>query len=194
MRHEGEPSVENILQSIKRVMARERPAGGVASGGGPVSTKRDFAPTSAEQAPPEPADPYEAEELRETADPVAMPLPPVDYDTLDEQPEPDDLIENEADAEAELSPEPAPDFHPEPAPEPSAEPLTGEATAAAVREQLAALAAMTGPDDATPLQSMARAMLRPLLAQWLDEHLPAIVEREVRAEIARITHPRVNGD
>jgi cell pole-organizing protein PopZ len=29
-------------------------------------------------------------------------------------------------------------------------------------------------------------MLRPMLAEWLETHLPAIVDRMVQAEIARI--------
>jgi len=33
---------------------------------------------------------------------------------------------------------------------------------------------------------MAREMLRPLLKQWLDENLPAMVERLVRVEIERL--------
>ena len=31
-----------------------------------------------------------------------------------------------------------------------------------------------------------RAELRPLLKQWLDEHLPPMVERLVRAELERV--------
>jgi cell pole-organizing protein PopZ len=33
---------------------------------------------------------------------------------------------------------------------------------------------------------MVREMMRPMLAQWLDANLPEIVERLVKAEIARI--------
>jgi cell pole-organizing protein PopZ len=33
---------------------------------------------------------------------------------------------------------------------------------------------------------MVRNMLRPMLQTWLDEHLPGIVERLVREEIARV--------
>ena len=33
---------------------------------------------------------------------------------------------------------------------------------------------------------MAREMLRPMLKQWLDENLPAMVERLVRVEIERL--------
>jgi cell pole-organizing protein PopZ len=33
---------------------------------------------------------------------------------------------------------------------------------------------------------MVRNMLRPMLQTWLDEHLPGIVERLVREEIAHV--------
>ena len=38
-----------------------------------------------------------------------------------------------------------------------------------------------------PLEEMVREMLRPILKQWLDEHLPLIVEEHVKREISRIT-------
>jgi cell pole-organizing protein PopZ len=37
---------------------------------------------------------------------------------------------------------------------------------------------------------MVREMLRPMLKQWLDENLPAIVERLVRSEIQRVARGR----
>ncbi|HWL81818.1 MAG TPA: DUF2497 domain-containing protein [Roseomonas sp.] len=37
------------------------------------------------------------------------------------------------------------------------------------------------------IEDVVREELRPLLKAWLDEHLPAIVERQVKAEIARLT-------
>jgi uncharacterized protein len=36
------------------------------------------------------------------------------------------------------------------------------------------------------LQKYAQEMLRPMLKQWLDDNLPVIVERLVRAEIERV--------
>jgi cell pole-organizing protein PopZ len=36
------------------------------------------------------------------------------------------------------------------------------------------------------LEDIVRGMLRPLLQAWLDEHLPGVVERLVREEIARV--------
>jgi len=36
----------------------------------------------------------------------------------------------------------------------------------------------------------AREMLRPMLKQWLDDNLPAMVERLVRVEIERLARGR----
>jgi len=36
------------------------------------------------------------------------------------------------------------------------------------------------------LEDLARDTLRPLIKQWLDAHLPALVERLVRIEIERV--------
>lgn len=38
----------------------------------------------------------------------------------------------------------------------------------------------------TSLEGLVREMLRPMLAQWLDDNLPGMVEELVKAEIARI--------
>lgn len=42
-----------------------------------------------------------------------------------------------------------------------------------------------GGGDRT-LEDIVREILRPMLQSWLDDHLPAMVERLVRAEIARV--------
>ena len=63
--------------------------------------------------------------------------------------------------------------------------------AAASRERLAALSALRQrsdlPADTGPLEAVVREMLKPMLKDWLDEHLPAIVEELVSREVARIT-------
>ena len=37
-----------------------------------------------------------------------------------------------------------------------------------------------------PIEDITRELLRTMLKQWLDEHLPALVERLVREEIERV--------
>ena len=55
-------------------------------------------------------------------------------------------------------------------------------------ETLASVAASAPPQaQINPLEDMVREMLRPILKQWLDEHLPAIVDEHVKREIHRIT-------
>jgi hypothetical protein len=55
-------------------------------------------------------------------------------------------------------------------------------------ETLAAVAAAAPPlPIVNPLEEVVREMLRPILKQWLDEHLPKVVDEHVRREITRIT-------
>jgi cell pole-organizing protein PopZ len=55
-------------------------------------------------------------------------------------------------------------------------------------EALAAVAASAPPvQQANPLEELVREMLRPILKQWLDDHLPNIVDEHVKREIHRIT-------
>ena len=55
-------------------------------------------------------------------------------------------------------------------------------------EELSTLAASVPPSpQVNPLEEMVREMLRPILKDWLDEHLPGIVNEHVKREISRIT-------
>jgi uncharacterized protein len=69
--------------------------------------------------------------------------------------------------------------------------LLSSDAAAASRERLAALSALRehsdSPTDGGALEAVVRDMLRPMLKEWLDVHLPDIVEQLVTREIARIT-------
>jgi cell pole-organizing protein PopZ len=69
--------------------------------------------------------------------------------------------------------------------------LLSEDVAATSRERLASLSALRqrsdAPADSGALEAVVREMLRPILKEWLDAHLPEIVEDLVTREIARIT-------
>jgi len=70
-------------------------------------------------------------------------------------------------------------------------PLLDEDAAETTRhslEELSSLAAAAPPAPVgNPLEEMVREMLRPILKEWLDEHLPGIVNEHVKREISRIT-------
>ena len=66
------------------------------------------------------------------------------------------------------------------------EPLLSAEGGQAVRSAFEALSANLAAQGAEMAQEMAREMLRPLLKAWLDENLPDLVERLVRAEIDRV--------
>jgi cell pole-organizing protein PopZ len=61
-------------------------------------------------------------------------------------------------------------------------PETGEAVAGSFR----ALAESLAAQSAKAAEDMAREMLRPMLKAWLDENMPTMVERLVKAEIQRL--------
>jgi cell pole-organizing protein PopZ len=69
--------------------------------------------------------------------------------------------------------------------------LLSDDAAAASRQRLASLSALRqrsdAPADNGALEAVVRDMLRPVLKEWLDQHLPEIVEDLVTREIARIT-------
>lgn len=145
----GEPSMEEILSSIKRIIADDTEA--------TLSTpraKRSVAPPAAEP------------EVLELTDAVAAPPEP--------QPEP-------------APPPPAAAAEPDPAAKPA---LVSPAAVDASRSSLAALSALVVKPEVTggdTLEGLVREMLRPMLADWLDQRLPEVVERLVAQEIRRIT-------
>ncbi|WP_156453442.1 DUF2497 domain-containing protein, partial [Methylobacterium sp. CCH5-D2] len=75
----------------------------------------------------------------------------------------------------------------EPAP---AEPLISAATDASVNSAFNALAHTVLSRNARTLDDLVAEMLRPMLKAWLDDNLPVMVERLVRAEIERVSRGR----
>lgn len=64
--------------------------------------------------------------------------------------------------------------------------LLSQASNAAIANSFDALSNSMAMQKNLAVEAMAREMLRPMLKAWLDEHMPAIVERLVRAEIERV--------
>jgi len=154
-----EPSMEEILASIRSIIADDREP----------AAKPATKPSAAPQGPqivyskdaPAPRTPPERVEpvAIETAGPKVVWSQP-------EEP----AQEREFDA-APAAPE---------------EPLVSAQTNQAVSTAFEALSASLALQGAELAENMTREILRPMLKSWLDEHLPSMVERLVRAEIQRV--------
>jgi len=68
--------------------------------------------------------------------------------------------------------------------------LMSPETSAAVDSAFNALAKTVLVHNARTLEDLVREMLRPLLKSWLDDNLPRMVERLIRAEIERVSRGR----
>ncbi len=182
MRQAGEPSVEEILESIKKVIARD--------------TREEAAQHRTQRERTIPAAPS-----------VAMPQPTVQPQAAAEPKVEEKSVLELTDAQGHDGPgafdrdaesgrdDDDPDTQGTAAmDEDSAKPLVAETAVASMRESLAALAMLSQPGVApqivrsgeTSLEGLTRDLLRPMLAQWLESNLPAMVERLVAVEIARI--------
>ena len=74
--------------------------------------------------------------------------------------------------------------------EPTDQGLLSNATSAAVDSAFNTLAQTVLVKNARTLEDLVREMLRPMLKSWLDDNLPGLVERLVRAEIERVARGR----
>jgi uncharacterized protein len=63
-------------------------------------------------------------------------------------------------------------------------------TMAAVDSAFSSLAHTVLGNNARTLEDLVKEMLRPMLKSWLDDNLPGLVERLVRAEIERVSRGR----
>jgi hypothetical protein len=72
----------------------------------------------------------------------------------------------------------------------SEEPLLSPEASEAAAMSFGALSAGLEARSAELADGMVRDMLRPMLKQWLDDNLPAVVERLVREEIQRVARGR----
>ena len=96
------------------------------------------------------------------------------------------------DRQADPPAEPAPRFE-EPRRAAAAPPdaaLISASTVAAVDSAFNALAHTVIGQNARTLEDLVKEMLRPLLKSWLDDNLPGVVDRIVRAEIERVSRGR----
>jgi hypothetical protein len=175
--------MEEILASIRRIIANDEPA-------------QESAPTEA--AGPQP--------LRVAA-PAMMP-PPATLTGLTATPTASAasaMRDEEIDAKvAELRgmSRPAPPASAEHPPAARSDPagparqrsasegLVSAATAASVDAAFDTLAQTAQPCSGRTVEELVSELIRPMLKTWLDDNLPAIVERLVRAEIERLSRGR----
>lgn len=68
--------------------------------------------------------------------------------------------------------------------------LMSNSTSAAVDSAFSSLAHTVLTHNARTLDDLVKDMLRPMLKSWLDDNLPGLVERLVRAEIERVSRGR----
>lgn len=66
-------------------------------------------------------------------------------------------------------------------------PLVSSETANSVMASFGALNSAMTVSPATTIEDLMRSMMRPMLKQWLDDNLPQMVERLVKAEIERMS-------
>jgi uncharacterized protein len=175
-----EPTMEEILASIRRIISEDDAPAGEEAEAAPEAE----APVA---AAPEPQSEPEPEPVAAVPEPVAV-----------AEPEPEPPVEEEEALELTEKVETLGDLDvfTAPAAEPMAaapiERLVSERAATAAASSFGALsAAIAMPRGDRTLEDVVRELLRPLLQQWLDENLPAIVQQAVETEVERIARGRV---
>jgi len=202
-----EPSMEEILASIRRIIADDDANKSVQNAAAvrveppapepepePEFAAPDVVPPTAFEDEPEPAtldadveeqasDILDLTESMATPAPVeapaaqVAPTPTVQFRTIDGSP---DVGFEEAPVR------PAASGH---AGRENGHLLSSE-TSSAVNSAFNALAQTVLVQNARTLEDLVREMLRPMLKTWLDDNLPSMVERLVRAEIERVSRGR----
>jgi cell pole-organizing protein PopZ len=221
-----EPSMEEILASIRRIIADDdanktapRPAEPPPAAA-PAPAARPAPPPQAPPPAPRVTPPEPSLDEAEATEPDSEPMADVEDQASDIL----DLTEQMAAPmpQPAPAPKPAPQFRTidvsydeeKPAPQmPISAPQMPEArapsednqyraearsnqllssvTSAAVDSAFNTLAQTVLVQNARTLEDLVREMLRPMLKAWLDDNLPGMVERLVRAEIERVSRGRM---
>jgi uncharacterized protein len=142
----------------------------------------DEATSEAEIRPPQPEPEADVFELTDDMA-VAEPAPPAPAKPAFQKVEPDDDVEFAESARASLRP---PAFEQSPFESPPQQMLS-RSTVSAVESAFNSLANTVLSNNARTLEDLVKEMLRPMLKSWLDDNLPGLVERIVKAEIERVS-------
>lgn len=185
-----EPSMEDILASIRRILSEDE------------AEERGKAPPPPPPPPPEPVRKPEPppEPVRKPEPPPLPPLPEPEEDILELT---DDMVFDMPPPAPPPQPAPRPlrpafdafdepvlEPPPEPEPEPEEESLLAPQTVDRSTSALSALAQAVSRDRnaglgnaAVTLEELVRELLKPILKDWLDQNLPFMIERIVKKEI-----------
>lgn len=169
---EEEPSIEEILASIRQIISDD-----------------DVEEGAEEKAAPaeEVAEPDSVEEILELTEEDVEPEP---------EPEPAPVIEEEIEEEIEVEMvdrvEPEPELEPEIEPAPAIpSDIMSSTTQAATMGSMAKLASKMPINnsrsyDGVTLEDIVKEMLHPMLREWMDSNLPPMVERIVQKELEKL--------
>ena len=212
-----EPSMEEILASIRRIIADDdagKPAKAPTAAPEPAPTAKQ--PAAAATPPPAPPNKSAGPSMPKPATPAAAANSQDEIDAMlaeldgppkatpkpaASQPAGPDVLDL-TESMTTPAPGPAPSFRtidanpdvvfaskPEPPPMPDRGLISSE-TVKAVDSAFNTLAHTVIGQNARTLEDLVREMLRPMLKSWLDDNLPGMVERIVRAEIERVSRGR----
>jgi uncharacterized protein len=155
----------------------------------------DEATSEAEIRPPLPdGEVFELTDEMALPDPPPPPLPETSFykEPSFHRIEPDDDLEfTETAAARAVHRQPAfepPPFESPPLPPPQQ--ILSRSTVSAVESAFNTLANTVLSNNARTLEDLVKEMLRPMLKSWLDDNLPGLVERIVKAEIERVSRGR----
>ncbi len=181
---QGEPSMEEILASIRRIISEDGEPAKPVTAPAPVTVTAPVAAPAPVVAPSPP--------VAAASAPAPAPIPPAPVLPMSDVLELTEVVE-----------EPAPAPKPAPVPAPALE--SGEDSLVSVNVAAAATGSLTslmsakrqtergmsenqmalGNAGAT-IESIVREEIRPILKAWLDQNLTPMVERMVQREIQRI--------
>lgn len=199
-----EPSMEEILASIRRIIADDD-TGKAKPPEAPKPAPVAAVPRPAPVPPPAPPPPPVANNQQD----IDAMLADLDAPPKGSPPPAPDVLDLTEAMTATAAAPPAPNFRTidgasdvvftDRAPEPPAREFTppmpdqgliSNATMSAVDSAFNSLAHTVLGNNARTLEDLVKEMLRPMLKGWLDDNLPSMVERIVRAEIERVSRGR----
>lgn len=180
----SEPSMEEILASIRRIISDDEAK--------PAEAAAEVVTPAPEPEPTLLDDDVldlgtEASFVAPPAEPAASVLTELDADVDFREAEEARPPAPAAAAFPEEPPAPAAAPRSEPAPQPvDMASLLSDQASSAVTSAFGQLANTVLNNNARTLEDLVKDMLKPMLKTWLDDNLPSMVERLVRAEIERV--------